>query len=81
MNITEKLLLTQKYAVCPECGSKDIENGQGNVNVVGSIFTRSCKCGYAVTLNKRNNELNKSKKVQQPIKNVQVDTEFRGIPF
>lgn len=50
MNITEKLLLTQKYAVCPECGSKDIENGQGNVNVVGSIFTRSCKVNAVMQL-------------------------------
>lgn len=47
--------LTKKYATCPECGNDKIggEPSQGALIVEDDIFTRSCKCGWSVTVDKR----------------------------
>lgn len=82
MNIADKKLLTAKYAVCPECGSDKVDNGEGFVNVVSSVFTRSCNCGYTVTVNKREktqSTVTEDVLSEEPVK--KGNANFRGMPF
>lgn len=50
MNIIPARKLTEQYAVCPECGNDRIGNGEGALVVDEDTFTRSCKCGWKITV-------------------------------
>ncbi|MEC1177642.1 DUF3797 domain-containing protein [Metasolibacillus meyeri] len=51
----EAMELTKKYATCPECGNDKVggEPSQGALIIEDDVFTRSCKCGWSVTVDKR----------------------------
>lgn len=51
----EAMELTKKYAVCPECGNDKVggEPTQGALIIENEVFTRSCKCGWSMTVDKR----------------------------
>lgn len=55
MNIRESSELMKKYNNCPECGSDNIggEPSQGALIIQDEVFTRSCKCGWSVTVDRR----------------------------
>lgn len=53
MDIRESTELMAKYGDCPECGNIYVGNGQGTLNIEDDIFTRSCKCGWKVTVDRR----------------------------
>ena len=40
--------LTEKYAVCQECGSDKIGKGEGSIYFDDMEFSRLCKCGWNV---------------------------------
>lgn len=48
MNIVLATMLTKEYAVCPECGSDKIDNGEGALHIEENTFVRSCKCGWEI---------------------------------
>lgn len=47
--------LTKKYGICPECGNDKFGGNpsQGALIIEDEIFTRSCKCGWKVVIDKR----------------------------
>lgn len=51
MNPFKLMPLMSKYEKCPECGSDRIGNGQGGIIVEDNTFTRTCKCGFKITVN------------------------------
>lgn len=53
MNAIDSLELIKKYANCPNCGNVKIGNGEGTLEINDEVFTRTCKCGYSVTEDKR----------------------------
>lgn len=56
--IFDKLLYIMKtYEQCPNCGSSTIGNGQGGIFVESNTYTRTCKCGFNITVDENNNEI------------------------
>lgn len=55
MNIRESSELMKKYGRCPECGSDEIGGvpSQGALIIEDEVFTRSCKCGWKVVVDRR----------------------------
>lgn len=55
MNLDESTELIKKYGVCPECGNEKVggDPSQGTSIIENEIFTRSCKCGWSVTVDRR----------------------------
>ncbi|WP_115774247.1 DUF3797 domain-containing protein [Oceanobacillus arenosus] len=55
MNVYESMELTKKYGVCPECGNDKVggEPSQGALIIQDEVFTRSCKCGWKVVIDRR----------------------------
>lgn len=55
MLLRDSALLMKKYGTCPECGNDKIggEPSQGALIIEDEVFTRSCKCGWSVTVDKR----------------------------
>lgn len=55
MNIHESAELIKKYGTCPECGNDKVggEPSQGALIVEDEVFTRSCKCGWKVVVDRR----------------------------
>jgi iron(III) transport system ATP-binding protein len=53
MKMKRSIELTEKYAVCPECGCDRIGNGKGKLIVDDETFMRSCACGWSVTVDDR----------------------------
>ncbi|MBG9773549.1 DUF3797 domain-containing protein [Brevibacillus laterosporus] len=55
MNPYESNVLMKKYNVCPECGNDKIGGNpsQGTINIEDEVFTRSCKCGWKVIVDRR----------------------------
>lgn len=55
MNIVDAVELTKKYAVCLECGSDKTggEPSEGAILIEDEVFTRSCKCGWSITVDRR----------------------------
>jgi hypothetical protein len=45
----------KKYSTCPECGNNNIggEPSQGALIIEDEVFTRSCKCGWKVVIDRR----------------------------
>ncbi|MBY9077263.1 DUF3797 domain-containing protein [Paenibacillus sp. HN-1] len=50
MKLIEALRLQKEYVVCPECGNEHIGNGEGALLIEDDTFTRTCKCGWSVTV-------------------------------
>lgn len=57
MNAYKLLAIMPKYEKCPNCGSTTIGNGQGGVIVEDETFTRTCKCGFKITVDENGNEV------------------------
>lgn len=55
MLLREAMELTKKYGKCQECGSDKVggEPSEGSLSVLDEIFTRSCKCGWSITVDRR----------------------------
>lgn len=53
MHIYDSTELMKKYGDCPECGNIYVGNGQGTLIIEDDVFTRSCKCGWEVTVDRR----------------------------
>lgn len=51
MNYIKSMLLLEKYADCPNCGSDLVGNGEGGIVVEDDTFRRFCKCGFDITVN------------------------------
>ncbi|MEG0259438.1 MAG: DUF3797 domain-containing protein [Lysinibacillus sp.] len=51
----EAMELTKKYSTCPCCGNDKVggEPSQGALIIEDEVFTRSCKCGWSVTVDRR----------------------------
>lgn len=50
MNLPTAIEMINKYAVCPQCGSEYVGNGEGVLEIEGNTFKRSCKCGWGVEI-------------------------------
>lgn len=57
MNAYKLLEIMPKYEKCPNCGSTTIGNGQGGIIVEDETFTRTCKCGWKITVDENGNEV------------------------
>jgi hypothetical protein len=55
MNLNDSMELMKKYSTCPKCGNDKVggEPSQGSLIIENDVFTRSCKCGWSVTVDKR----------------------------
>lgn len=55
MYANESLELIKKYSKCPECGNDKVggKPSEGALIIEDEIFTRSCKCGWSVTVDRR----------------------------
>lgn len=55
MNIVDSLVLIKKYSSCQECGSEMLGGtpSEGALIVEEETFTRSCKCGWSVVVDRR----------------------------
>jgi hypothetical protein len=52
MNVYEANKLIKKYANCPKCGNDKLGDGEGSVEIQDEVFTRTCKYGFSVTVDK-----------------------------
>lgn len=52
MDFDTVIKLMEKYSDCPKCGNEYIGNGQGGIVVEENTFTRWCRCGFDITINK-----------------------------
>ena len=50
MNLPTAIEMINKYAVCPQCGSEYVGNGEGVLEIEDNTFKRSCKCGWSVEI-------------------------------
>lgn len=50
MLVADAIKLTKKYAKCPYCGNENIGEGQGALIIDENVFTRTCNCGYKITV-------------------------------
>lgn len=55
VSIDESTELIKKYGVCQECGNDKVGGNpsQGALILEDEVFTRSCKCGWSVTVDRR----------------------------
>ena len=56
MKLTRSLELMAKYTTCPECGNGYIANGEGKLIIEDDMFYRSCKCGWEVKIQEKEEE-------------------------
>ncbi|WP_434793115.1 hypothetical protein TPDSL_23050 [Terrisporobacter petrolearius] len=57
MNWLKSMELMEKYIYCPTCGNEYIGNGQGGIIVEDDTFRRWCKCGFDITVNEDDEEI------------------------
>jgi len=50
MDIDKLLEIMARYEECPVCGSTIIGDGQGGIVVEDKTYTRTCKCGFKITV-------------------------------
>jgi iron(III) transport system ATP-binding protein len=62
MGIDKYLKLAKKLNNCPNCGNEYIGNGEGSLEIREHTFSRSCKCGYSVTVDEDGKVLKESGK-------------------
>lgn len=55
MNVVDSLVLIEKYSACLECGSEKLGGNpsEGALLVEDETFTRSCKCGWSIFVDRR----------------------------
>ena len=58
MDIRTSPEFIKKYGTCPECGNEKVgskpgEPSEGALIIEDYVFTRSCKCGWSVTVDQR----------------------------
>lgn len=55
MLLRDSTELIKKYARCTECGNDRVGGtpSEGALIIEDDVFTRSCKCGWSVTVDKR----------------------------
>lgn len=55
MNLRRATELTKKYALCQQCGSDRVGGtpSEGALIIEDEVFTRSCKCGWSITVDQR----------------------------
>jgi hypothetical protein len=55
MNMRDSSELMKKYGICPECGNENVGGtpSQGSLIIEDEVFTRSCKCGWKVVIDRR----------------------------
>ncbi|HJF32800.1 MAG TPA: DUF3797 domain-containing protein [Sporosarcina psychrophila] len=55
MLMHESMELIKKYGGCPECGNDKVggEPSQGALIIEDEVFTRSCKCGWKLVVDRR----------------------------
>lgn len=58
MNVRTLIPIMKKYEKCPNCGSTTIGNGEGAIIVEEETYTRTCKCGFKITVNEDGKEIN-----------------------
>ncbi|MCC5428679.1 DUF3797 domain-containing protein [Clostridium botulinum] len=46
----------KKYEKCPKCGNNKIGNGEGGIIIEDDTYTRTCKCGFKITINEDGKE-------------------------
>lgn len=46
MHINDYLTVSKYVNDCPNCGSAEVGEGFGTIGVNGSIFERTCECGF-----------------------------------
>lgn len=46
MHVFDYVKMSKYLNSCPNCGSDLLGNGHGTLNVDGSIFKRTCECGF-----------------------------------
>lgn len=57
MDVIKLLLIMKKYEDCPKCGSGTIGNGEGGIIIEDETYTRTCKCGFHITVDENNKEV------------------------
>lgn len=57
MDALKLIPILKKYESCPKCGSTKISNGQGGITVEDDTYTRSCKCGFKITVNEDDKQI------------------------
>lgn len=57
MNIFKAIALIDKYSKCPVCKSDRIGIGQGNMAFDEHTFTRTCNCGFKITVDEDGNKI------------------------
>ena len=57
MEIEKLMAIMPKYEIRPSCGSDRIGGGCGGVIVEDNTFTRTCKCGFKITVDEDGNEI------------------------
>ncbi|HCL4549710.1 DUF3797 domain-containing protein [Clostridium botulinum] len=56
MDVKTLLPIMKKYEKCPKCGSNRIGNGEGGIIIEDDTYTRTCKCGFKITINEDGKE-------------------------
>lgn len=46
MNAMDYLRVAPLINDCPNCGSDNVDDGQGSIGVDGNIVRRTCECGF-----------------------------------
>lgn len=57
MNMDQVMPLMKKYEKCPDCYNSMLGKKQGGLRVEEDTFTRTCKCGFKITVDKNGNEI------------------------
>jgi len=57
MYVNELMPIMKKYEICPQCGNTKIGKRQGSIRVEDNTFTRTCKCGFKITVDKNGIEI------------------------
>lgn len=57
MNAFKLMDVLKKYEKCPKCGNNKIGNGEGGIVVEDDTYTRTCKCGFKITVNENGKEI------------------------
>lgn len=56
MKINRTLELLKQYGHCPCCGNHYVGGGEGTLVIDERTFTRTCKCGFSVTVEEGTND-------------------------
>ncbi|NEZ76673.1 DUF3797 domain-containing protein [Clostridium botulinum] len=58
MNSRELMPIMKKYEKCPKCRNNKIGNGEGGIIVEDDTYTRTCKCGFKITVDENSKKVN-----------------------